>query len=244
MWFDAIKKFFCGDGEYTVVPSKSEHEIMFEKFMNDVISDENTYFNAVDKEGKSINFLCDHKFYDTVDFFYKKNKQINIRHFSCYDKWHNVDIELDGLSITDHNFIYGQYYFVLSYDFKKVSYHSVSQNFCEMKFPENIPVDMDTYKLYEPDLKKYGFKLEYKNGKIYLIHPKEESSKNEECVSYPCPYCGGTHAIIKRCYDATEHGISGFYIMCDKCGLQSAKAQNSSEAVRKWDDLARKVYDC
>ena len=244
MWFDAIKKFFCGDGEYTVVPSKSEHEIMFEKFMNDVISDDNTYFNAVDKEGKSINFLCDHKFYDTVDFFYKKNKQINIRHFSCYDKWHNVDVELDGLSITDHNFIYGQYYFVLSYDFKRVSYHSVSQNFCEMRFPEHIPVDMDTYKLYEPDLKKYGFKLDYKNGKIYLIHPKKEEPKKDVGVSHPCPACGNNKMTIKRCFDSTEGGISGHYVMCNACGMQSPKAKSDVEAVRKWDDLARKVYDC
>lgn len=240
-----IKKFFYGDGD-TIAPQKTENELLFEKFMNDVISRNSTYFNSLAPERKHhINILCDNvPFYDMVDFFYKKNKDINIRNYSCYDRWHNVDVEFDDVSITEHNFIYGQYYFVLSFSNMRTFYHSVSMDLCKKLFPENEFVDMDEYNKYEPDLKRYGFKLDYRNGRIFLLHPKEESSKNEECVSYPCPYCGGTHAIIKRCYDATEHGISGFYVMCDKCGLQSAKAQNSTEAVQKWDELGKKSYDC
>ena len=103
-----IKKFFYGDGD-TIAPPKTENELLFEKFMNDVISRNSTYFNPLDPERKHhINILCDNvPFYDMVDFFYKKNKVINIRNYSCYDRWYNVDVEFDDVSITEHIFFIG-----------------------------------------------------------------------------------------------------------------------------------------
>ena len=54
-----IKKFFYGDGD-TIAPQKTDNEILFEKFMNDVISRESTYFNPLKPDRKNyINILCD-----------------------------------------------------------------------------------------------------------------------------------------------------------------------------------------
>ena len=46
-----IKKFFYGDGD-TIAPRKTENELLFEKFMNDVISRESTYFNSLKHDRK------------------------------------------------------------------------------------------------------------------------------------------------------------------------------------------------
>ena len=63
-------------------------------------------------------------------------------------------------------------------------------------------------------------------------------------VSHPCPACGNNEMTIKRCFDSTEGGISGYYVMCNACGMQSPKAKSDVEAVQKWDELGKKVYDC
>lgn len=146
----------------------SNNEILFHKFLREVVNDKETYFNCVKNYNSEINFICNYNYakYDVVRYFY--SNKIIIRNCSFYDRFHNIDVILSNVRIVDIGVYKEEFYFTIKYKNKETSYHSYPKEHYKKIFYDGCKINSGVYELFKEDFKKYGYWLDYENGNLIL----------------------------------------------------------------------------
>lgn len=170
---DFLKKWFCSNIQLT------EDEELFQKMMREIVECGNTYYDICDNElPNRTHICCDRRYYNIIEFFHKK--KLHLRQCSFYDEAHNLDIVLYDVYVDEHYTFMSQHIFIIRYKRKTMTYSSHKIETYKLAFPDGYPIHSERYLKYEPDLKKYGFWLECKDGKMLLRHPREKVLDKED----------------------------------------------------------------